>query len=122
MKTRGVFFDKPKVLDRVWNNVLLFKLKQNSVNGNFVRLIKSFLSEVILVQRFTLNGKTSDWECIQAVVLQGSILGPHFFLVYINNLATDLKSNFKLFSNFNFLFLIVSGPLETANILNKGKI
>ena len=42
-----------------------------------------------------------------------------FFLIYINDLATDLKSNVKLFADDTSLFSIVSDPLETANILNK---
>ena len=40
-------------------------------------------------------------------------------MIYINNLATDLKSNVKLFADDTSLFSIVSDPLETANILNK---
>ena len=71
------------------------------------------------VQRVTHNEKTSNWECIWAGVPQGSILGPLFFLIYINDLATDLKSNVKLFADDTSLFSIVSDPLETANILNK---
>ena len=99
VETRGVFLDMSKVFDRVWNDVLLFKLKQNVVNGNPVRPIKSFLSEVFLVQRFTLNRKTCHWERIRAAVLQGSISGPLYFLVCTNDLTTDLKSNVKLFAD-----------------------
>ena len=44
---------------------------------------------------------------------------PPFFLIYINDLATDLKSNVKLFADDTSLFSIVSDPLETANILNE---
>ena len=40
-----------------------------------------------------------------------------FFLIYINDLATDLKSNVKFFADDTSLFPIVSDPLETANIL-----
>ena len=96
---------------------MLSKVKQNGVSGNLLGLIKSFLSD--RVQRVTLNGKTCDWECIRAGVPQGSILEPLFFLIYINDLATDLKSNVKLFADDTSLFSIVSDPLETANILNE---
>ena len=82
-----------------------------------IRLIKSFLSD--RVQRVPLNGKTSDWECIRTGVPQRSILGPLFFLIYINDLASDLKSNVRLFADDTSLFSIVSDPLETANIANK---
>ena len=117
LETHGVFLDILKTFHRVWHNGLLFKLKQNGVSWNLVLLIKRSFSDG--VQRFTLNEKTSDWECIRAGVPQGSILGPLFFLIYINDLATDLKSNVKLFADDTSLFSTVSDPLETANILNK---
>ena len=124
LKTCGVFLDISKAFDRVWHDGLLFKLKQNGVSGNLLGLTKSFLSDKVQRvtlngQRVTLNGKTSDCECIRAGVSQGSILGPPFFLIYINDLATDLKLNIKLFADDTSLFSIVSDPLETANILNK---
>ena len=115
LETGGVFLDISKVFDRVWNDGLLLKLKQNGVSGNLLRLIKGFLSD--RVQRVTLNGKTCEWERTPADVPQRSILGPLFFLIYINDLATDLKSNVKLFADDTSLFSIVSDPLETANIL-----
>ena len=57
----------------MWNDGWLLKLKQNGVRGNFLKIIKRFLSDK--VQRVTVNGQTSDWECIREGVQQGSILG-----------------------------------------------
>ena len=100
LETRAVFLDISKAFDRVWHHSLLFKLKQNGVSGNLLELIKSFLSD--WVQRVTPNGKTSDWECIQVDLPEGYILGHLFFLMYINDLATDLKLNIKSFAEDTF--------------------
>ena len=51
-----MFLDKSKTFDRVWNNGLLLKLKQNGVGGNLFQLIKSFLSSSF--QRVLLNDQT----------------------------------------------------------------
>ena len=76
LETCGVFLGISKVFERVWCDGLLLKSKQNGVSGNLLTLIKSFLSD--RVQRVTLNGKTSDWECMRAGIKQGSLLGPFF--------------------------------------------
>ena len=107
-----MFLDISKAFDRVWHDGLLFKLEKNGVSGNLFQLIKSFLSGRF--QRVLLNGQTSDWETIQAGVPQGSILGPLFFLIYINDLTDNLNCNVKLFADDTTLYDI----LETANVLN----
>ena len=111
-----MFLDISKAFDRVWHDGLLFKLESKGVSGNLFQLIKSFLSGRF--QRVLLNGQTSDWETIQAGVPQGSILGPLFFLIYINDLADNLNSNVKLFGDDTFLFSEICDLLETANVLN----
>ena len=58
-------------------------------------------------QRVVLNGKCSEWSEITAGVPQGSVLGPLFFLIYINDLVDGLSSDAKLFADNTSLFTIV---------------
>ena len=55
-------------------------------------------------QRVVLNGKNSDWRHISAGVPQGSVLGPLFFLVYINDLVDNISSDAELFADDTSLF------------------
>ena len=69
-------------------------------------------------QQVVLNGKYSSCNNIEAGVPQGSILGPLFFLIYINDLSYNLITNPKLFADDNSLFYIVHDPNTIANDLN----
>ena len=52
------------------------------------------------------------------VCLKGSVLGPLLFLIYINGLERNIKSNIKLFAVDTMLFSIVKDPAISANNLN----
>ena len=54
-----------------------------------------------------MNGQTSSWSPILAGVPQGSILGPLFFLIYINDLGNNISSTVKLFADDASIFSIV---------------
>ena len=114
-ETRAVFLDISKAFDKVWHEGLIFKLKQNGIQGDLLRLFQNFLSD--RSQRVVLNGKESAWEMIYSGVPQGSVLGPLLFLIYINDLTDDIKSNMKLFADDSSLFLRVTDIDITQNLL-----
>ena len=97
--------DMSKALDKVWNQGLIFKLRSVGVPNSLLNLIETFLSNRF--QRILLNGQISKWLPVKADVPQGYILGPPFFLIYINDLSDDLVSTVKLFADDTSLFSVV---------------
>ena len=91
-------------------------IKQNGISGKLLNLIKDFLKN--RNQRVVLNGQFSSWGDVDAGVLQGSILGPLLFLIYINDLTNDLSSSGKLFADDISLFSVVFNVDATAKELN----
>ena len=94
---RANFLDISKVFDKVWHERLLFKLERIGISANLLSLLNSFLSNRF--QRVVLNGQCSSWSSVLAGVLQGSILGPLLFLIYIKDLLENLQSTVKLFAD-----------------------
>ena len=116
-ETRAVFLDLSKVFDRVWHDGLIYKLQVNGISGNLLNLLCSFLTN--RQQQVILNGKTSASSSISAGVPQGSVLGPLLFLIYINDLSDNIRSDVKLFADDTSLFSVVSDINDTADKLNR---
>ena len=62
-------------------------------------------------QRIVLNEQTSSWRPVLAGVPQEPILCPPLFLIYINDLTNELKSNAKLFADDTSLFTIAEDKI-----------
>ena len=95
-ESRTVFLDLSKAFDSVWHEGLLYKLECSGIPGNLLHLISNFLPD--RDQRVLLNGKSSDSKGVSAGVPQGSVLGPLFSLVYINDIVENIHSEIKLFA------------------------
>ena len=65
-----------------------------------------------------LNGSISEYSGIESGVPQGSVLGPLLFLIYINDLERNIKSNIKFFADDIMLFSLVKDPDISALDLN----
>ena len=57
-EVRAVFLDISKAFDKVWHDGLIFKLQQNGISGNILKLFQNYLSN--RKQRMVVNGSYSD--------------------------------------------------------------
>ena len=103
-EVRSIFLDIVKTFDKVWHDGIIFKLTQNGISGNLLKFLRDFLNE--RKQRVILNGQFSTWKNVSAGVLQGSILGPLLFLIYINDQTEGLSINAKFFADDTTLFSV----------------
>ena len=111
------FLDMFKAFDKVGHEGFIFTLKSVGISDALLDLIGSFLENRF--QRVVLNNQTSEWLPVKARIPQGSILGPLFFLIYINDLSVDIISTVKLFADNTSLFPTVHDANTTACELNK---
>ena len=116
LKALQVFLDISKAFDKVWHNGQIFKLKQNGVSDNLIHFFQNYLDN--RNQRVVLNGCCSNYSTVESGVPQGSVLGLLLFLIYINNLERNIKSNIKFFADDTMLFCIVTDPAISANDMN----
>ena len=64
------------------------------------------------------TGKISTGATLVQVSPQGSVLGPLFLLVYINDLVDNTSSDAKLFADDTSLFAVVYDEETYATVLN----
>ena len=97
LQTDIVYLDFAKAFDTVPHQRLLIKLRNCGIRGKALNWIRSFLSN--RRQRVVLRNGTSDWKNVHSGVLQGSILGPLLFLIYVNDMPDCVMSTTKMFAH-----------------------
>ena len=74
----GLELDISKAFDKVWQDGLIYKLKQNGIKDQLLRILIDLLKN--RQQRVVLNDQFSSWTKVNAGVPQGSIFGT--FIVF----------------------------------------
>lgn len=113
----GLFLDLSKAFDLVDHELLLSKLYDAGCRGPISDLIASYLNG--RCQRVAIGTELSDIGYLTVGVPQGSILGPLFFLVYVNDIASlPLKGQLYLYADDSVLFYPGATKLETITEMN----
>ena len=79
----NIFLDLSKAFDTLDHSILLRKIFHYGITGNAYNLCKSYLTD--RKQFVEYDGCRSDLLPVTTGVPQGSILGPLFFLIYMND-------------------------------------
>ena len=113
----GLFLDLKKAFDTVDHQILLDKLETIGIRGHALQFFNSYLTD--RKQFVIINGKNSKTKYITTGVPQGSVLGPLFFLIYINDIQYACNSeNIRLFADDTSYFL---HDKKLENLMNKAK-
>lgn len=92
-----IFLDFEKAFDCVSHPKLLLKLRTILKNDTLLAWIAAYLS--CRGQCVGIDGVCSSYMFVQSGVPQGSVLGPLFFLVFINDIVSVVPVKIKLFAD-----------------------
>ena len=120
--TVAAFIDLRKAFDTVNFSILLKKLSKAGVRNNLLQWCRSYLSDRL--ECTLANGINSDCLPVTCGVPQGSVLGPLFFLVYVNDIQNIVgNTGLKLYADDTVLYrsgtnseLAVSGLQPSLNL------
>ena len=92
-----VYLDFTKAFDKVPHNRLMSKLNSIGINTETLHWIKAILSD--LVQQVCINGANYTWKPVTSGIPQGSVLDPILFVLYTNDLPSNILSDVYIFTD-----------------------
>ena len=97
--------DFSKAFDVLSHDKLMIKLEHYGIRGHTRRWIKPFLAG--RSQHVVVDGEKSDPGKVTSGVPQGSVLGPVLFLIFVNDIVSDIDSSIRLFADDCLLYRTV---------------
>ena len=104
--------DFSKAFDKVPHQRLFYKLSHYGITGSLLKWVESFLTG--RSQRVLVDGQASDPAAVTSGVPQGTVTGPLWFLLYINDLPNRLRSTCRLFADDCLLYTPIDGSGNTS--------
>ena len=102
----SIFVDLTKAFDTVDYEILLDKLHRYAIRGHANRFFRTYISISDRHQYTVINGVNSILKDITCGVSQGSVLGPLFLVIYINDIYNAVgQKNVRLFADDTALFM-----------------
>ena len=117
----AVFVDLRKAFDTVNHKILVKKLERSGIQNNVLNWCTNYLLECS--QTALANNVRSTSRDIVCGVLQGSVLGPLFFIMYVNDLQqalVDENVSVQLYADDTVLYASGSNIAEVSKSMQAG--
>ena len=102
-----------KAFDVIPHQRLLMKLDYYGIRSNTKRWISGFLTKHL--QLVCVNGQCSDWSPVLSGTPQGTVLGPHLFLLHINDIHEKVTSTTRFFADDCLLYRPINSICKSAS-------
>lgn len=112
--TDMAILDFSKAFDVMPHQRLLLKLDHYGIRSKTKNWISSFLTK--RHQRVVVNGQTSDWTPVLSGAPQGTVLGPHLFLILINDIHENVNSTTRLFADDCLVYNTINSNVDEKQL------
>jgi hypothetical protein len=110
IQTAVAVLDFSKAFDKVDHKLLLTKLDYYGIRGLQLKWLESFLTG--RSQQVVIDGHKSTSIDVTSGVPQGTVLGPILFIIFINDIASKIKSQVRLFADDCILYRPIYGTSD----------
>ena len=108
-----IYLDYKKAFDSVVHNRLLYKLWEYGIRGDLWRWFQAYLND--RRQCVRVGGQFSCFLPVVSGVPQGSLLGPLFYIIFINDVfAVIREAKALVYADDTKLFMTIQGPFDST--------
>jgi len=107
-----VLLDFSKAFDTVVHKKLLLKLANFGIQSNIHKWIICTAWLTSRTQRVLVESCTSSTKKVLSGVCQGTVLGPLMYLLFINDIDTNITSSIPLYADDCVLYRVIKSPQD----------